>query len=738
MKFNCFLRMSVTVAAFASMLWCGGCSDAPAETPTEPQIEINTPSVIVSRRGVDQNGNYAYIRVSSNVYWQAFYPEEAHEWLTLSALGGDPGTLTVTMEFSPNEEQTERSTIVRLETLSGLSREVTVVQRGTGDVIVLMNDGFAGTYTEGTDIVDYIPYGLEGLDYQAIRYEGTAASISMENPSFGYEGASGGNNILLKGTDAVLCMTGVDALRSQHFDFNFGVCCDETFREEDLALEISCDREAWAVVPYTISQSAEQAETENVTGWQMAVASFTIEKAVSDLYFRLRVVGEKDFRIDDLCVNEGLEGSQVIEFAKPEDPDPKPVETVLWEEHFNAFQNSDFTKLSSDMFAANDKITNSPDLRSDKLTGDWIAVWNATGITSEEIYLYPHAGHVKLGTNSKAGDMILPAIETLTQPTDLTITFNAVRVNSDRKKVYDVNIQGDGEAVEKQFEVENYAYPDGAETYEQRANYQQITLHVIGATASTRIQIKAAESGSQIVVDDFMITGAVIAPPTIEGLPVIWSFPDDAETTGLVQIDNNSEPRLYRMFSDDNKDAYIDVQIANSKKANANTFKTNLEIETYKTNGACVYSFVKDDSFLFTVPVKNLSAGTKLRLCANVSGSGKGSRFLILEYSTDNQNHWTAVNTKTEKFASTDGTTVAEHDITYTILLSKEANKHIPVDETFTVDDSLSEGKLFVRLRVCDAFSLDMTRNNTATANGLNRLYRTLNGDPVSISVVGD
>jgi len=746
MKFNRFLRKAVTAAALVPIVWCGGCSDDPEKTPIEPQIEINTPSVTVSRRGVDQNGNYAYIRVSSNVYWQAFYPEEAHEWLTLSILGGDPGTLTVTMEFTPNEAQTERSTVVRLETLSGYSREVTVIQRGTGDVVVLMNDGFAGSYSEGTDLSDYIPYGLEGLDYQDIRYEGAAASLSMENPSFGYEGASGGNNVLLKGPDAVLCMTGVDARRSQHFDLNFGVCCDDIFTEQDLALEISCDKELWAAVPYTISRSAEQAEADGVTGWQMAVASFTIERAVSDLYFRLRVAGEKDFRIDDLCVNEGLEGSQLIEFAKPDEPDdPKPEVRVLWEEHFDAFtaealSDADGKLLSSDFFK-DAAQTNSPDLRIDKLgtaSPDATPLWTATGITSQDGLVYAHVGNIKLGTSKATGDIILPAIGELGQPTDLTLTFNAVKMNQSYSGVYDVNIaEGDGEVVEKEFTVTNSTYPEGADTYEARANYQQFTIHVTGATAATRVQIKARAKKSQIIMDDFAISGAVAAAPALEGLPAVWSFPADAEAQGLVKIDNDSEPRRYRMFSDDNAEAYIDVQIANSTKGNKNLYDAGFDIESHKTNGARVYSFVKDDSFLFSVPVKHLAAGTKLRLHANVTGSAKGSRFLILEYSTDNQTTWTAVNTKTGKFASTKGD-IPEREITYTVLLADTANKHVEIDEVFAVEGAIPEGTLCVRLRVCDAFSLDMARDNPATANGVNRLYRTLDGDPVSISVVED
>lgn len=743
MKLNRFLRLATATAALLPMLWWGGCSNDPEVEPVEPSLEVNVEQVTVTRRGVDQNGNYAYIRVASNVYWQASYPEEDKAWLKLSSMGGDPGTVTVTMEFTPNESEQERSTVVRLETLSGLKRDVTVIQRGLGDVVILLSDGFNGTYNEGADISEYFPVEVEGLDYQNIAYEGQNATLSTQNPSTGYEGATGGNHVVLTGPDGWISMTGVDAQRSQHFDITFGVYSAGGFTEEELVLEMSRDNELWAQVPYSVSlpagQAADRSRSEIPAGWQMGIASFSIPRAVDQLWLRWRAAGEKTFALDDLSINEGTEAAPVIEFAKPPvgPDDPQPVVKVLWEEHFDAFtselkdsKGANFTGFFDDPSA----ITNKPDTRIDKL-GDYTPLWEATGITSQSNLVYAHVGHIKLGTNSGAGDIILPAIATLTAPTDLTVTFRATKTLEDRKGLYKVQIaEGEGTVEEQEFTIENFAYPKGAtphDTEEERANYQTVTLHVTGATAATRIQIAAAAGGSQIIMDDFVIEGEVMELPPLEGLPVEWSLPmpEEAFAQGLLDPAVEATENGYKLGSEavqymlsDNKAArFCPVQAKRS--STAGTYK----VEPGKNIRFIMSGLAKDDAWLFTVPVKNLRAGTQLKFVTELSASAGGPKYFVLEYSVNGGTDWTAVCTRTEMTEPTaDAKDLTPHEVTYSLKMAMPANTPSPLEAVFTVAEELKEGDFLLRLRVCDEINNQCKAAITPGGGGTNRIRRTI------------
>lgn len=742
MKLNRFLRLATATAAIVPMLWWGGCSNDPEVDPVEPSLEVNVEQVTVTRRGVDQNGNYAYIRVASNVYWQAYYPEEDKAWLTLSLMGGDPGTQTVTLEFTPNESEEERSTVVRLETLSGLKRSVTVIQRGLGDVVILLNDGFSGSYNEGVDISEYFPVEVEGLDYQNIAYEGENATLSAENPSMGYEGATGGNHVVLAGKDAWLSMTGVDTRRSQHFDITFGVYSAEGFTEEELVLEMSRDNELWANVPYTVSLPAESAaartRSEIPAGWQMGMASFSIPRAVDQLWLRWRAVGEKTFALDDLSINEGSESAPVIEFAKPAvDPDgPQPVVKVLWEEHFDAFtpdlKTTDGKNLTG-FFDDPSAITNSPDTRIDKL-GENTPLWEATGITSQGGLVYVHAGNIKLGTNSGVGDIVLPAIQTLTGPTDLTISFRATKTKEDRVGLYKVTLEGDGTVVEKEFTVENFAYPKGAtphDTEEERANYQTVTLHVEGATAATRVRITASAVASQIIMDDFVIEGEVLEELPLEGLPVVWSLPmpEEAYAQGLLdpaveKTDNGykmGSQAVEYMLSDDKTARFQPVQATHS--STVGTYK----VEAGKNIRFIMSGLAKDDAWLFTVPVKNLRAGTQLKFVTELSASAGGPKYFLLEYSVNEGADWTPVCTRTEMTEPTaDAQGLTAHEVTYSLKMVMPANDPSPLEAVFTVAEALKEGNFLLRLRVCDDINNQCKAVIVAGGGGTNRIRRSI------------
>lgn len=725
MKTKDIFRRIAAVTACTALVWGSSCTDDP-ETTTEARLDVNTTSISVTKRGVDRNGNDAYVRITSNVYWTASYPEDDREWLTLSALAGDPGTTTLSLSFTANEDVSERRSTIRLETYDGTAREITVVQRGTGEVIILMNDGFAGDYNEGTPISRYIPSSTEGIDAERINYEGTEAFISMENASHGYEGASGGNNVLLKGADAALVVLGVDAMRDQRFDLSFGIYAAEAFATSDFALEISRDNEKWADVPYTISQAVEQADARaEAAGWQMAMASFRIAEPIEEFFIRLRAVADRDFRVDDLAVEEGTDAGELIEFPGDEPEPPQPGKVYL-EENFD-WITADWG--GSDYFDGN-KTTTEVAITG-KLSPAYQAEWDSHGFTSVSGRAYCRIGYIKIGTTSIAGDIVTPKLTEVPAGSTLTFTFKAVSYNStETDNTLRVNVLGSGEADVRTITVTNASYPAGASTREERANWQEYTVTITGADDQTQIQLQAATAAKcRFFFDDFRIEGTGEAEQAVEGLPVTWSLSATAPDEGLVTINEKSEMEEYLLLSDDKNARLEPVLAVAAQKPGTYKWVEKISDALGYNNRFLMYSFSLDDYWLFTVPVKHFKAGTEIRLQTELSASNAGPKFYVIEYSTDNST-WTAVNTRSGEFGSTTGS-VAPHAITYTFMLpyAAAANEACTVSETFAVASDIEDGNLYVRLRVCDALSNKLDKNIVAGNGGTSRIRRTVDAE---------
>ncbi|WP_418983892.1 BACON domain-containing protein [Alistipes sp.] len=726
MKKHNLFRLLAALAASTALAWGSACTDDPDTTP-EARLDVSTTSVSVTKRGVDRNGNDAYIRINSNVYWTASYPEDDRTWLTLSALAGDPGTTTLTLSFTANEEAAERRSTIRLETYDGTSRDIAVIQRGTGEVIVLMNDGFGGQYNEGTPIERYIPSSTEGIDAERIAYDGTQAFISMENPSYGYEGASGGNNILLRGADAALVVMGVDAVRDQRFDVSFGLYAAEAFSTEDFALEISRDNEKWADVPYTLSQAADQAAVRaEVAGWQMALASFRIQEPVEEFFIRLRAVADRDFRIDDLSVEEGTDAGQEIEFPG-DDPGPGPQPGKVYLE-----ENFDWITAEwggSDYFDGNKSTTEMA--VTGKLAPEYQAIWDSHGFTSVSGKAYCRIGYIKIGTTSVAGDIVTPKLSEVPAGSDLTLTFKAVSYNAtETDNTLRINVLGAGEADVKILTIDNASYPAGASTREERANWREYTVQITGASAETQIQLQAATAAKcRFFFDDIKIAGTGEPEQQVEGLPVVWSFSPTAPDEGLVRVNEKFELEEYVYYSDDKAARLEPVLAVAAQKPGTYKWVEKISDALGYNNRFLMYSFAQDDYWLFTVPVKHFKAGTEIQLQTELSASAAGPKFYAIEYSAD-KTTWTAVNTRSGEFGSTSGS-VAPHTIDYTFMLpyAAAANEACAVSETFAVNAEIEEGELYIRLRVCDALSNKLDKNIIAGNGGTSRVRRSVDAD---------
>ena len=138
------------------------------------------------------------------------------------------------------------------------------------------------------------------------------------------------------------------------------------------------------------------------------------------------------------------------------------------------------------------------------------------------------------------------------------------------------------------------------------------------------------------------------------------------------------------------------------------------------------YGMNKDAYWLFEVYKVNNPAGT-YNIKYKTIASAAGPKFFIIEYSIDEGETWTAVNTTTRSWNKADGT--AYGDVTYTYVLapeSNEANETCDVDESFTIGAFNGYKTLMIRARVSSQMREGATGDMAETSGGTNRIFNNV------------
>lgn len=309
MKFNIiYLFLTLLLGG----MW-GACEDNNGKIGGgESVLSVDFSTVSMNKKGLGDNGDTLQVVVTSNTFWQARVPEGAEEWLSLSAMTGEPGNTTVSLiALSPNGETEPRLAEVKFEAFNrNASVVVTVEQRGAkDDVITYLQEGFGGAVTPEFPLNDFVSTA-SGFVSSGIRYEGTEAWISSINPSTGYAGASGGGHVRLSGTSAEMILA-LPTANDKTFALEFGVGVAGGIDADPLILEISRDKKLWT--PLTYAPAAQTALA--AADWQLMKALVTMTVRIDTVWLRFKPAVESDCYIDDIVVKEG-DGSGVVEFPK--------------------------------------------------------------------------------------------------------------------------------------------------------------------------------------------------------------------------------------------------------------------------------------------------------------------------------------------------------------------------------------------------------------------------------------
>jgi len=287
------MRIFNSITIMASMLMLSFAVSCQNETPEPSKIELSTNEVTLTKTGKSVNEGSVAVVVTSNVYWRAFVQDEC-EWLTLSRAGGPDGSTEILITGESNIEGERREAKVVFETIDDFCTTLIVRQNGSDDALYVIADNFGGK--KDADVVFTHGVGTAtGLSYATFVYDGTGCSISSENPSSGYDGASGDGNLLLPaGAQMTLCK--LDYHFGQQYELDFGIWAESAGAIRSLSIKTSTDSKTWTSIPFTADYDE--------AGWSKASTLFDFEGTVQQGWIRFENNSDVAIRIDDILMRE--------------------------------------------------------------------------------------------------------------------------------------------------------------------------------------------------------------------------------------------------------------------------------------------------------------------------------------------------------------------------------------------------------------------------------------------------
>ncbi|MCQ2143175.1 MAG: hypothetical protein MJY56_03805, partial [Bacteroidales bacterium] len=266
------------------------CLLAACNTPEEQinEIEVSSPDVSITKLGVGADNSAVTVEITSNTYWRAFI-EEGCDWLAVSPMGGPAGTTVVEIVASSNLDGEQRSADITIEAEDDTKQIIHVTQGGQGDFVYIIEDSFGEGRDEDTDIAS-VTTTATGVGVSDFFYSADGAFLSKENPSSGYEGATGGANLLIKaGGSVVLNRIGTDF--TLQFRLHWGLLAGESLPE----LYASADGESWGYIPYVTSGSGD---------WVAASTKLDFRDNAAYRFFKIANPSSEDCRIDDFILED--------------------------------------------------------------------------------------------------------------------------------------------------------------------------------------------------------------------------------------------------------------------------------------------------------------------------------------------------------------------------------------------------------------------------------------------------
>lgn len=456
------------------------------EENIQAEVNVSASTLTLSRLGLNEEGNTATVDVISTVYWKLTVEQE-QEWLSVSPLGGS-GETTLTFTAVLNDSVSRTANVI-LETFDGLKKEIQVTQNSKEEIIYYLFEDMGKDGVQQTDVNFYDNWTKTGIGSLLTKYAGlNAAMVDTQEPSAGYAGASGGNNVLFTTEQSSVSWGPVGTRGDEYFNLSFGIYSPGVFVPADLKLYISKDGENWVPLSYTRSTTQ--------SGWAKAESVYMVAD-IASVYYKL-VSAKASYRVDDIVLLEDplKSGAEVI-FQTVIDDD-KPAGYVYYTHDFSWITVETFGGTAANFPTNELGFTNSNITPEQKDTIDKYGWTQELGST----YLRPHI--IKIGKTRVGSDIISPQFSFIApfKSINLDVSFDvAIYASAGGTKDLDgikVEVRNGG-TVNSQVltsystDVDVWINTGGELTEPMK----RITVKIYGATSRTQLRIMSGVENSE-------------------------------------------------------------------------------------------------------------------------------------------------------------------------------------------------------------------------------------------------
>lgn len=361
------------------------------------------------------------------------------------------------------------------------------------------------------------------------------------------------------------------------------------------------------------------------------------------------------------------------------------------------------------------------------------------GSVSKDGSMYIQKNYLKFGQTSYSGALRLPALTAIQGTANVIIEFDWCWqvTGSNNPDLMTISV----DATVGQFVATGSTTSAPQESAQSQTNgqshlaWQHVTIELNGATAETVLTIRPTNADPDVqnsarhqnrwYLDNIKVVQGEGGDAPVGGSSVlaVFPFPDDQTFTGEGEgagtMWNLEEGWL---LSEDGKSKL------SSHKADGSSLKFTYKYEASSDEGltknhvrVLATGMVKDDFWIFEVPVKDMPAGT-YNVTYKHSASATGPNYFLLEVSLDGQT-WAPVAAQTTTEAFVDGTSPRE--VTWTYALNRggvnAANIAYVVNVEYAAPALPGDNTLYLRARISDDMAYGSTK--ALGTKGTNRIW---------------
>ena len=353
--FKSFMAIAAVVASFAFT----ACDDSENGTTfLDPDVELSVENLAFTQ--AEESKTFDLV---SDADWKVDVPVSA-DWVTVTPQKGGAGQHTLTVSVAANNSGSAREAIIRVSSLHPTygewdTEKLTVSQSATEEEIKPLEVVYSDNFDKKEAVKDgnYWPWlkdtaadytnpqgsGAANVVYESANVTVRANSASDSNYS-DYAG-SGLNNLFFGARINYVTVSGIELpAEGDCFVLSFGSekysqDGDSTFNNDEFHVYISTDNTLWSEVEYAFEEGDELSGR-----WNDAKASFRLASVPSTLSIMVSADVASVYRLDDLQLQSGGEGAQLIDLAQgvenpnePETPDTPdtPVEGSFFTDNFD-------------------------------------------------------------------------------------------------------------------------------------------------------------------------------------------------------------------------------------------------------------------------------------------------------------------------------------------------------------------------------------------------------------------